>query len=121
MIIDKKKGDKMKIVDIIKSNFAVSMEKGELVYNYIVTEMSKGAVPIHLDFLGIETTITTFFNSSYGRLFEKYTQEEVDKNIIFEKIEEEYDLKSVQEYLKAKSEGTLNLIPFEEAIKEWNI
>ena len=43
------------------------------------------------------------------------------KNIIFEKIEEEYDLKSVQEYLKAKSEGTLNLIPFEEAIKEWNL
>ena len=43
------------------------------------------------------------------------------KNIIFEKIEEEYDLKLVQEYLKAKSEGTLNLIPFEEAIKEWDI
>ena len=43
------------------------------------------------------------------------------KNIIFEKIEKEYDLKSVQEYLKAKSEGTLNLIPFEEAIKEWDI
>ena len=43
------------------------------------------------------------------------------KNIIFEKIEEEYDLKSVQEYLKAKSEGTLNLIPFEKAIKEWDI
>lgn len=43
------------------------------------------------------------------------------KNTIFEKIEEEYDLKSVQEYLKAKSEGTLNLIPFEEVIKEWDI
>jgi len=43
------------------------------------------------------------------------------KNIIFEKIEEEYDLKLVQEYLKAKSENTLNLIPFEEAIKEWDI
>ena len=43
------------------------------------------------------------------------------KNIIFEKIEEEYDLKLVQEYLKAKSEGTLKLIPFEEAIKEWDI
>ena len=43
------------------------------------------------------------------------------KNTIFEKIEEEYNLKSVQEYLKAKSEGTLNLIPFEEAIKEWDI
>ena len=43
------------------------------------------------------------------------------KNIIFEKIEEEYDLKLVQEYLKAKSKGTLNLIPFEEAVKEWDI
>ena len=43
------------------------------------------------------------------------------KNIIFEKIEEEYDLKLVQEYLKAKSEDTLNLIPFEEAIKEWDM
>ena len=43
------------------------------------------------------------------------------KNTIFEKIEEEYDLKLVQEYLKAKSEETLNLIPFEEAIKEWDI
>lgn len=43
------------------------------------------------------------------------------KNIIFEKIEEEYDLKLVQEYLKSKSEETLNLIPFEEAIKEWDI
>ena len=43
------------------------------------------------------------------------------KNIIFEKIEEEYDLKLVQEYLKAKSEEILNLIPFEEAIKEWDI
>ena len=42
------------------------------------------------------------------------------ENIIFEKIEEEYDLKLVQEYIKAKSEETLNLIPFEEAIKEWD-
>ena len=42
------------------------------------------------------------------------------KNIIFEKIEEEYDLKLVQEYIKAKSEETLNLIPFEEAVKEWD-
>ncbi|EFG29069.1 type II toxin-antitoxin system RelB family antitoxin [Fusobacterium periodonticum] len=42
------------------------------------------------------------------------------KNIIFERIEEEYDLKLVQEYIKAKSEETLNLIPFEEAVKEWD-
>ena len=43
------------------------------------------------------------------------------KNIIFEKIEEEYDLEVCKEYLKAKEEGTLVTIPFEEAIKEWDI
>ena len=43
------------------------------------------------------------------------------KNIIFEKIEEEYDLKLVQEYLKEKSERILNLKPFEEAVKEWEL
>ena len=43
------------------------------------------------------------------------------KNIIFEKIEEEYDLKSVQEYFKPKSDGPLHLMPFEEATKEWDI
>ena len=52
---------------------------------------------------------------SKGRNLSQYI-----KNIIFEKIEEEYDLKLVQEYLKAKSEDTLNLIPFEEAVKEWD-
>ena len=44
--------------------------------------------------------------------------EEFFENLSFE---EEYDLKLVQEYLKAKSEGTLNLKPFEEAVKEWEL
>ena len=44
--------------------------------------------------------------------------EEFFENLSFE---EKDDLKLVQEYLKAKSEGTLNLIPFEEAVKEWDI
>ena len=42
-------------------------------------------------------------------------------SIRFNDDEEEYGLKSLQEYLKEKSEGTLNLIPFEEATKEWDI
>ena len=36
-------------------------------------------------------------------------------------FEEKYDLKLVQEYLKEKSEGILNLKPFEEAVKEWEL
>ena len=44
--------------------------------------------------------------------------EEFFENLSFE---EKYDLKLVQEYLKEKSEGTLNLKPFEEAVKEWEL
>jgi len=73
------------------------------------------------------SVISIRFNEEEEEILKNYVKsKEINlsqyiKNIIFEKIEEEYDLKSVQEYLKAKSERTLNLIPFEEAIKEWDI
>ena len=44
--------------------------------------------------------------------------EEFFENLSFE---EKDDLKLVQEYLKEKSEGILNLKPFEEAVKEWEL
>ena len=73
------------------------------------------------------SVISIRFNEEEEEILKNYVKsKEINlsqyiKNIIFEKIEEEYDLKLVQEYLKAKSEGTLKLIPFEEAIKEWDI
>ena len=73
------------------------------------------------------SVVSIRFNDEEEEIVKNYVKsKETDlsqyiKNIIFEKIEEEYDLKLVQEYLKAKSEETLNLIPFEEAIKEGDI
>ena len=73
------------------------------------------------------SVVSIRFNDDEEELLKNYVKSkglnlsQYIKNTIFEKIEEEYDLKSVQEYLKAKSERTLNLIPFEEAIKEWDI
>ena len=73
------------------------------------------------------SVVSIRFNDEEEKILKNYVKsKEINlsqyiKNIIFEKIEEEYDLKSVQEYLKAKSEGTLNLIPFEETTKEWDI
>ena len=72
------------------------------------------------------SVVSIRFNDEEEEIVKKYVKSkgtnlsQYIKNIIFEKIEEEYDLKLVQEYLKAKSEDTLNLIPFEEAIKEWD-
>ena len=64
------------------------------------------------------SVVSIRFNDEEEEIVKNYVKsKETDlsqyiKNIIFEKIEEEYDLKLVQEYLKAKSEETLNLIPF---------
>lgn len=73
------------------------------------------------------SVVSIRFNDEEGEIVKNYIKSkgtnlsQYIKNIIFEKIEEEYDLKIVQEYLKTKSEGTLNFIPFEEVIKEWDI
>ena len=73
------------------------------------------------------SVVSIRFNDEEEKILKNYVKsKEINlsqyiKNTIFEKIEEEYNLKSVQEYLKVKSEETLNLIPFEEAIKEWDI
>ena len=73
------------------------------------------------------SVVSIRFNDEEEEIVKKYVKSkgtnlsQYIKNTIFEKIEEEYDLKLVQEYLKAKSEDTLNLIPFEEAVKEWDI
>ena len=72
------------------------------------------------------SVVSIIFNDEEEEIVKNYVKSkgtnlsQYIKNIIFEKIEEEYDLKLVQEYLKAKSEETLNLIPFEEAVKEWD-
>ena len=72
------------------------------------------------------SVVSIRFNDEEEEIVKKYVKSkgtnlsQYIKNIIFENIEEEYDLKLVQEYLKVKSEDTLNLIPFEEAVKEWD-
>ena len=43
------------------------------------------------------------------------------KDTLMERIEDEYDLEVCKEYLKSKEVGTLVTIPFEEAIKEWDL
>lgn len=71
--------------------------------------------------------ISIRFNNEEERLIKKYveskgvTVSQFIKDLLFKQIEEEYDLEIIQEYLKEKEAGTLNLISFEEAVKEWDI
>ncbi|AVQ21199.1 CopG family transcriptional regulator [Fusobacterium necrophorum subsp. funduliforme] len=71
--------------------------------------------------------ISIRFNNEEERLIKEYveskgfTVSQFIKDLLFKQIEEEYDLEIVQEYLKEKEAGTLHLISFEEAVKEWDI
>lgn len=73
------------------------------------------------------SVISIRFNNEEERLIKEYveskgfTVSQFIKDLLFKQIEEEYDLEIVQEYLKEKEAGTLNLISFEEAVKEWDI
>ena len=71
--------------------------------------------------------ISIRFNNEEERLIKEYveskgfTVSQFIKDLLFKQIEEEYDLEIVQEYLKEKEAGTLHLISFEKAVKEWDI
>ena len=73
------------------------------------------------------SVISVRFNSEEENVIKNYAKSkgfsisQLIKETLMEKIEEEYDLEVCKEYLKAKEEGTLVTIPFEEAIKEWNL
>lgn len=40
------------------------------------------------------------------------------KKLTFEKLEDEYDLRAIEEYEKEKDEGTLELFDFDDVVKE---
>lgn len=78
---------KILVKDIINSNFAISDEKGIILYKKIISELSNQNL-IELDFSGIVTTISTFFNTSYGLLFKDYPKEVIKRKIRFLNIKE---------------------------------
>ena len=43
------------------------------------------------------------------------------KKLVFEKFEDEYDLKAIAEYEKEKENGTLELFNFDDVIKELDV
>ena len=73
------------------------------------------------------SVISIRFNDEEENVIKKYAKakgfslSQLIKETLIEKIEEEYDLEICKEYLEAKKEGNLVTIPFEEAVKEWDL
>ena len=73
------------------------------------------------------SVISIRFNDEEENIVKKYAKakgfslSQLIKETLIEKIEEESDLEICKEYLEAKKEGNLVTIPFEEAVKEWDL
>ena len=48
-------------------------------------------------------------------------KEEYLKELIFNSIEDEYDLKVLKDYERRITENKVKLIPYEDAVKEWDL
>jgi len=59
------------IFDVVGGKAAVSTEDGERLFEMIIAFLEK-EVEVVLDFVNIETLITTFLNAAIGQLYSKY-------------------------------------------------
>ncbi len=67
----------VKIKEILGSDSALTPSSGELVYNILENEISSKK-SISLDFNGIEIITSAFLNSAIGRLYSKYSSEDLN-------------------------------------------
>lgn len=69
--------------------------------------------------------ISVRFNEAEDKIIRQYIESKGEnisqyiKTMLLERIEDEYDVSIVNEYLEKKD--SMELLPFEDATKEWNI
>lgn len=66
----------IKVMPLIESPSALTREQGNLLYEKIISELQQGK-RVELDFQDIESIITPFLNVSIGKLYERYSSEEL--------------------------------------------
>lgn len=73
---------KVSICDVIEGFHAVDPEDGDKIYAVLDDALASGQ-RVELSFSGLEFVLTAFLNAAIGRLFAKYTEEQVRSGIIF--------------------------------------
>lgn len=75
----------IKVYDIIGSSHAISQEKGKKLLPYLENAV-KNKEYLEVDFVDIDSTISTFFNTCYAVLFKSNSLEDIDKYIKFKNV-----------------------------------
>lgn len=79
------------IKDLIESQFAISMDKADVVYRLLDTAVNNNE-RIEVSFAGIEILITAFLNNAVGLLYEKYSAEQIEQCLTFIDLNEQFEL-----------------------------
>lgn len=72
--------ERIVVEQVIGSPSALTVEQGNLVYEKIISGL-EAKKKIVLDFSNIESIITPFLNVAIGKLYEKYTSDQLKENI----------------------------------------
>lgn len=70
----------LKVSDIIKGTFCVSIEDGLKIYNKIVS-LINGGYKIFLSFENVEIVVPCFLNVAIGRLYGKFTEKQINEQL----------------------------------------
>lgn len=99
------------VKETILSTLALSEEKGSILYNKIKENIEKNEL-IELDFGNINKTITTFFNTSYGKLYDDFSVDFVENHIKFLNTKEITDLQ-----IKIVKENAINYYTHKKSVE----
>ncbi len=92
----------MKIKDIIESTLAVSADDGEKVYKIIEKNLDNKQ-SIEIDFSDIEITTTAFLNAAIGKLYSKFSGDDLNKYLKISSVENE-DTSLIKKVVKRAKE-----------------
>ena len=66
------------VAEKIDNPSALTQDQGDIIFNAIIPFFEKNE-PITLDFSNVESMISPFLNNSIGKLYEKYTGDDIKK------------------------------------------
>lgn len=64
-----------------------TFKNGQALYDYIIKYL-KANEKVELDFSGVRIVASPFFNGAIGQLYNDFTQEELDRNLIISNLVE---------------------------------
>lgn len=80
------------IKDIIGSNIASDNEQGDLIFDQIVSGFDNHEKQIFLDFSDLKLITTAFLNNAIGKLYKKYSTQELKGLLKVKNIKNKNDL-----------------------------